>query len=100
MHFRLEEFWNSSGPRITELLVVGGERPQGYGYIRGSAENPYGRNGLEQDEFFDHLVLNAYLNGMLAILGKEEAAEFGQRIKAEIERVVQKNHEQEATQGV
>lgn len=94
MHPKLEEFWQKSGPRFTELLCVGGERPQSYGYISGSSEHPYGRRGLEQDEFFEHVEINAFLNGMLAILGKEEAVEFGERVRLELERVIQKNKDE------
>lgn len=94
MHSKLEEFWAKSGPGFVELIAVGGVHPQTYGYIKGESDHPYGRSGLEQNEFFAHLELSAYVNGMLVILGKEEAEELGLRMKAEIDRVIQKNKDE------
>lgn len=90
MHAKLEEFWEKSGPRFVELLLVGGIRPQSYGVITSKADHPCGRTGLNQLEFFEYAGLSAYLNGMVAITGKEEGEEFGLKIAAEIEGLIKR----------
>lgn len=90
MHPKLEEFWEKSGPRFVELLLVGGIRPQSYGVIQSKADHPCGRVGLDQAEFFEYAGLSAYLNGMCAITGKEEGEQFGLKVAAEIESLIKR----------
>lgn len=90
MHPKLEEFWEKSGPRFVELLLVGGIRPQSYGVITPKIDHPCGRTGLDQQEFFEYAGLSAYLNGMVAITGKEEGEQFGLKVAAEIESLIKR----------
>lgn len=90
MHPKLEEFWEKSGPRFVELLLVGGIRPQSYGVIQSKADHPCGRVGLNQEEFFEYTGMNGYLNGMVAITGKEEGEQFGLKVAAEIESLIKR----------
>ena len=64
----LDKFWENNGRKLTELVTVGGHSPARYGTIIGSYntdKNPYGRYGLEHDEYMAHTQMTLYLDGLL-----------------------------------
>ena len=67
---KLQHFWDELGDRYARLIGMGGPMPEGYGTIT-PAPPPYGKSGLSHEEYLEHIQLNYYAQGMIAILGLE-----------------------------
>lgn len=88
IHPKLKEFWAEKGDRFAELVNVGGWNPTGYGDIREDEDQYlYGRIGLTEDEFLEHLYLSCKLSGMVDILGNDHLEWFQDQMEIEWERV-------------
>lgn len=65
----------------TALVTMGGMNPMSYGILSGGG--PYGRQGLEQDEFFWMLRHSGWIQGYLTAK-PEEASWFQTEIQKEL----------------
>ncbi len=82
-HPAIQAFWDRRGPRWCELLVVAGTPyPTSYGVISGGG--PYGRVGLEQDEFFEFITMQAFVDGMIEVAGGDALAWLKGKLGAEV----------------